>query len=486
MNEEFDDRLKSRIADVFDNFEDDSAHEGWLLLREKYPEKKKRPLLWLWWASAAAVLLMVLGLGLWLNQGAGTKNNNSAVVKAATKNTVSGNPDHDTISTSSPNNNNVANNVNKTNTVKSVDHTAQQTTVNKPNIDTSDKNSKAKITSGYYIAKNNKTIHREKLNKTSVEVDKQQSTSGSKTDAQQFKATEQQMANHITGNNFNNPVSHTADSAARLAANPVDATTKPTPPQTIKPVVKEPKHPLFTALNPVEPKTQKPVDKAVKFGVYAATYFNYAKGSDNEFNVGAGFSSEIRLAGNLKLVTGVAINQNSLQYTSAMPAAANSYLALSIANPATPRGFTASADHLTGVSYAQVASSPNLQNYQASLIGLDIPLNLKYQFSQSDTYVSAGVSSGTYVSETYTFVYNYSSAVANTQNQNTKTQNAFNTFDFARTLNLSFGMGYPVGKSNRLIVEPFVKYPLNGLGSQDIKFGAGGLNLKFNFAPGKK
>jgi hypothetical protein len=47
-------------------------------------------------------------------------------------------------------------------------------------------------------------------------------------------------------------------------------------------------------------------------------------------------------------------------------------------------------------------------------------------------------------------------------------------------LNLAIGFGYPVG-NNRLILEPFLKYPLDGLGSQNLRFGAGGINLKFNF-----
>jgi RNA polymerase sigma-70 factor (ECF subfamily) len=34
--------------------------------------------------------------------------------------------------------------------------------------------------------------------------------------------------------------------------------------------------------------------------------------------------------------------------------------------------------------------------------------------------------------------------------------------------------------------KPFLKYPLNGLGEQQIRFGAGGLNLKFDFKSSKK
>jgi len=41
MDEQLDDILKNRIKEVFENFEDPSADEGWLLLREKYPEQER-------------------------------------------------------------------------------------------------------------------------------------------------------------------------------------------------------------------------------------------------------------------------------------------------------------------------------------------------------------------------------------------------------------------------------------------------------------
>src|SRR4051812_3687094 len=70
MDEQLDNDLSNRIREVFDNFEDPSypsADEGWLLLRNKFPEtEKKRPVAWLWWASAAAAVLLFVGIGLWM------------------------------------------------------------------------------------------------------------------------------------------------------------------------------------------------------------------------------------------------------------------------------------------------------------------------------------------------------------------------------------------------------------------------------------
>src|ERR1700756_5006232 len=68
MDEQFEKGLKKRISEVFDNYEDTTADEGWQRLREKFPEEaKKRPVAWLWWSSAAAVLLVLLGI-LWFRQ----------------------------------------------------------------------------------------------------------------------------------------------------------------------------------------------------------------------------------------------------------------------------------------------------------------------------------------------------------------------------------------------------------------------------------
>jgi hypothetical protein len=140
-------------------------------------------------------------------------------------------------------------------------------------------------------------------------------------------------------------------------------------------------------------------------------------------------------------------------------------------------------------SPANVASVPSLKNYDANMVGLDIPLNLKYDFNPKkyDFYVLAGLSSGTFINETYTYQYNYPALFSPSlqQIQNQTSRNNFDSFYFAKTLNLAFGIGYPLGK-NHLILEPFLKYPLDGLGSQNIRFGAGGINLKFNFQQSKK
>ena len=126
-------------------------------------------------------------------------------------------------------------------------------------------------------------------------------------------------------------------------------------------------------------------------------------------------------------------------------------------------------------------------------MGLDIPVNIKYEFNpqKSRSYIIVGLSSGTFINESYTYNFNTLSygagtaLLANQQPQSQTTKNSFNDFYFAKTLNVSFGIGYPMGK-NHLIIEPFLKYPLAGLGAQQIHFGAGGINLKFDFQSSSK
>ena len=55
-----------------------------------------------------------------------------------------------------------------------------------------------------------------------------------------------------------------------------------------------------------------------------------------------------------------------------------------------------------------------------------------------------------------------------------------------KTFNLSFGFNTKIGKNQSIGIEPFIKYPLGGLGSENLKFGASGINIKMNFNTAKK
>lgn len=451
MDEQFDKNLTDRVKEVFENYDDSFAHDGWLRLREKFPEKRRRrPVAW-WWLGTAAALLLFFGIGLWLNKvdvqtkKIAFKNNNTIKVESPLRLKEHGEKNNDLNPGNSP--------VNEENVAGTGVHSEPTITTRKRTI----------------AAGQNKAFDQQP---DQLAMALQHPVSAN--NISDNSSLPKQIADSV-----NHPAIKAQQQELAINARPKMAaandSAKHTTLQSQKSI-----NSMFAQDQQLSKSNhtekQKSDAKKVRFAVYAATYFNYAKGSDNQVNIGAGFTSDISLAKNLKLVTGVSIGQNSLNYSSS-----------SSFNTAVP----ASASLLAGAASSYYSSfgtnvktaSPTLKNYNASLVGLDIPVNLKYAFDpqKSDTYILAGLSSGTFINETYTSQYSYPAQ----QTQDQVSRSSFNGFYFAKTLNLALGTGFNMGK-NRIIVEPFLKYPLDGLGAQQLRFGAGGINLKFNFQPAKR
>jgi len=468
MDDQLDNDLKNHIREVFDNYEDTTADEGWLLLREKFPaEKKRRGIAWIWWA--AAVLLVCTGIGLWLKTS--TDKPATQIAKQKSQPIKHGKPAAQQPMTDTVNDNHIAATV--------------------PSKPSDQQIASAPVLTGKTTHRNTQNLATTHQKRLSPDVGKPDKTS---TQPQLTVVNKQ-----IPANNQAQIIQGDKQISSTSAA--IAQTTKPADQQATA-TMPAPANTAATNTNPVavqQPKPQKDImdmfkhdqgnkqpakdvneqkNKKVNFGLYAGTYFNYGKGSDNQVNVGGGVTSDIKLNRKLKLVTGITIAQNSMSYQ-AIPTTAASLRS----NLAVPAAVTSNN------MYATLASTPTIRNYNANLVGLDIPINLKYEFNpdKTDAYLSLGLSSGTFIDESYTYKYNYppfqSSSLKETRNETTS--NNFNSFYFAKTLNVAFGVGYPFGK-NRLVIEPFLKYPLDGLGSQNLKFGAGGLNLKFNFLSSHK
>ncbi|WP_419701315.1 hypothetical protein [Mucilaginibacter sp. NFX135] len=503
MDEQLDNDLSNRIREVFDNFDDTSfpsADEGWLLLREKFPEtEKKRPVAWLWWASAAAAILLFLSIGLWMTFKKQPIDTLALKpIKKHTEQTITADSAALLTTTKTPANKNNALDTGAAPLAGTKRLVIRKAAPYKPNV--------VPPVPGAAISQAQAPVYaRTGVNqpsqipgntpaasafKTQQTVDSTKNVAA-KTNAQQYIAV---TKNSNTNTAVTQPAKKTqpVDSAKTVIAKINTQQPPVTAPAATKgsimlnqQQVQTPKkgmEALFAkeqAQQPEKNKQDYTADKKVRFGVYAATFFNYAKGSRNQVNAGAGVTSDIKLTKNLKLSTGVMLAQNTLSYNGSAPPT-SSLDALAKA----PQAF-APFDKQT--LFSANSSFPVLKNYNASLVGLDIPINIKYEFNpqKTDAYVSAGLSSGTFINEAYTSVYGYS-AGASTQTTEDVSRKSFNSFYFAKTLNVSFGIGTPVGKGNRLIIEPFLKYPIDGLGSQQIQFGSAGLNLKFNFTTQKK
>lgn len=466
MDDKFDKDLANRIREVFEDYQYPPADEGWTQLRKKIPaEEKNKKIAWLWWSSVAAIALVFLAIGLWLlkpEKPAGNTANN--IVKPIQKDSVTAN--------------------NKANTTVTGDNLASQKTAKQSSADHTKKQQATNV------LQNNR--YNNNLAKGYSRVPQPENFSPAASAIIHYPATKPapekapmaiavvpktlpDSQRVIINQNTEQQVAKNNDQA--VIDNSNNTINQEVQPQ--KNILDLMKAEKGTAIAKKE-APNKQQNKKVNFSVYAATYLNYASGSANQINAGAGFTSDIKLSRNIKLSTGVSLAQNTLRYDNAPPGNSEQMIASASNNAAITQANT--------FVTSKALSAPEFKNYNARLVGLDIPVNIKYEFNpqKSDAYISAGLSSGTFIDERYTYSYQYNTPGITTQPQDETASKSFNSFYFGKTLNFSFGMGYPLGKSNRLIIEPFLKYPLDGLGAQQIRFGAGGLNLKINFKGSKK
>src|SRR5205823_14237495 len=129
----------------------------------------------------------------------------------------------------------------------------------------------------------------------------------------------------------------------------------------------------------------------------------------------------------------IAIAKNSLKYDE-QPAQPNVYAAAIAATRGTNNDLSSSRlFSVLGFNATSTTVTTQINGYNASFTGIDIPVNIKYELNpdKNDTYISAGVSSGTFINETYN--YNYSNTLLTTASETAKTQASFGSFDFART-----------------------------------------------------
>ncbi|MBS7564618.1 hypothetical protein KHS38_09385 [Mucilaginibacter sp. Bleaf8] len=499
MNEELDDELRKRISEVFDHYEEDTtaADEGWLMLREKFPPQKERRIIgvWVWRGAAAAVLLLLCMFGLWLSKR--QANENQLAVKPvkpsnqlpAVNNKLPQLPDDSVTQKPVPSPTETF----AGNQPQSLDADVpgqKSLYANKKRLDVRWPGSVAEIADDRTYAK----LNNPSLPPLAADI----STPGS--------ATNQSVNNGLAGNKV--PATVNGQQAAGKEPSDFEALEKVKQvlaatiqkDSSAQSIFKKPGMNDLFAREAQErankPKDDKKTDaeKRIIYSVYAATYVNYAKGSSTQANIGAGFTSDIRLVGNLKLSTGLAIAQNKLDYNAepTQPGLRTAAIQASRLNADVSTMNAVLPNKISEFAPRNGVSSVSVKGYNVSLTGLDVPINLKYEFNpkKTDSYISAGLSSSTFINETYRYQYDNSLqnafGLSSEAIPDASSSTSFSRFDFARTLNVAVGVGMPLGKSNRLVIEPFVKYPLSGLGSQDIRFGAGGVNLKLRFQKSNK
>ncbi|MDZ7738041.1 MAG: outer membrane beta-barrel protein [Bacteroidales bacterium] len=135
---------------------------------------------------------------------------------------------------------------------------------------------------------------------------------------------------------------------------------------------------------------------------------------------------------------------------------------------------------------------------QLDLLAFEIPLNLVYtvwERRRSKVYLSAGASTMVYLNQkfdgNYTNTYyfeNYDNITGDVRYDSNSTMvdvessyGAFSHVDFMGLANLSAGYSMPLGGKNNILFEPFIKLPVSGLTSLDLRVYYGGISFKLRF-----
>jgi hypothetical protein len=206
-------------------------------------------------------------------------------------------------------------------------------------------------------------------------------------------------------------------------------------------------------------------ERKVRFGINVAPGMSSAT-NGSALNIGGGINLDIAIAKNLDISTGFQVEYRDIE-------------------TATGNG--------TGVSAIQ-QTSYNITN-------LDIPLNITWKFKTNRTesyYISGGFSSLAYLGENYSttsynqmlqssIVYDVSGAentvykLVDVRTTTVERTEPFSSLDVAGRINLMVGYSTSVSPKLNLHIEPYIKIPLTGMGSKDMRFTTSGITCKISF-----
>lgn len=437
--------LTDKIRQVFDNFEDPAADHGWQELRKKYPENRPKTIL-LWWSSIAAALM--IGCGLWF------------ILPESRSQQFAGDTQRKTRTDSTSAHVNIPNNSTQPDgQVKAQKFDAKVRQLNSNPVVTSEKAKLPVQLPDAVPARDANPVSARHLDATAKENLFINHAPVSASAIMPLPVTKRESSATVLSIHHRDSL---IESQARLLA-------------LAKPLAS-----LDDPLIPIKEQpyqSRKTTTPSSGLSVYAGTFFNYSEGSESNVNFGAGFTSDIPLGNRWKLTTGLGLAKNNLNYKNGVPSFGNNKESL-YDSP------------VSGLNPAQGSgnSLTTITQYNADLTNLDIPLNLKYMVipEANKLYISAGLSSGIFISEKYSLNYRNYDALSGSYSSlagiTNEVKKELAGFDFVRTLNVSLGFSTRMGKTQSLSIEPFLKYPLGGLGSEQLIFGSSGVNLKFNFS----
>jgi hypothetical protein len=458
MKEQFDKTLRNHIKDTFGSYNDQYASDGWNKLVYKKRRKKRALVFWYALPSGIAAALAIVWMYNWNTLIVNPATSNKMIVKTEKsiqnqKNDLTKDNLNKTII--SAENNQVLSNT------KTVINTNKEKLIAYNTNPEDYKSDESIVNENSEIIENKIEINKDNNLLLSILNDRKSNINVN----DKFLVTDSNSTFLTTNLNT------TATSNDEIE-NLIPRETEIKIPQKSRDNIAKKLYPNQLALNklPASPSSNNNAVKQSKFNVSvdANTYYSFSeRGVNDQVNLGLGLATTYKISKNLSINSGVLLNRQTSSFEGLDKSNFNSRLAVN----------------------STFAIVPNAQITNAKLIGLDIPLNIQYnlQIGKAKTFITSGFSSYSVINEEYIndfSVTNYNFTGVNTSNITTVQDNpagSFTYFKFARTLNFSFGVQYPLKGKSSFSVEPFVKYPIAGFGYQDLMIGSGGLSLKFNF-----
>ncbi len=427
MKEKFEHRITNRINEVFDSHHADFNPQDWEKLKAQLPEKKSRIAVVFWTIAkvAAVILLFLAGIYLFWDQQSIDDTVVEKRINQSPKETLSKNAFVDTIINQIPEISTMI----ERNRTEDFDETK---TEYDQQIETSE--SVSKLIADILIEN--------KPHKSASDISRQLG----------------QMNTPNAENRISQQIAvSTATHSNEIIPDTISVDMDREVPQFISPLTK--------------PKKEK-----VKLGVEMATFTNYSKDNINpSMNYGGGIAANIPI-------------KNRFSFNPALVFSAYNMELQDNQSLLSKQDFGV----YTTSGMAETRTATELQ-----LTAMDIPMNFQYQFikrKKSNYFLELGFSSLLYLSQNYSYELTYidnSGCPPGTVCDNMVTVNEessipdYKTFDFAKFLNFSVGLDYHLSKRFDMVINPYLKYPVNLLSEEELKFGSGGLKLKFMIVPKK-
>lgn len=221
-------------------------------------------------------------------------------------------------------------------------------------------------------------------------------------------------------------------------------------------------------------RTAKLVNKKAdkwEMGVMVAPSF----GNTKKLNMGYGVSMGYNLSDKLSLNSGIAYNEMAATKGAGGPPA--------MANPSAASAFASDAK--------------SLESSETRVVGIDIPLELKYHLSKN-FYANVGVSAFAVLNQKQDNTFIQGKVVARAENNLSGDQELKTYFVNQRVTekvsdpevkenrylgfyNFSLGFKQKVSKNKSIAIEPFMKVPMKDITSENLRLMGTGVRLKFDF-----